>query len=113
MEKLERDKILFNHVSVKIQKGQKLKGHELQEWIKNNFLNLQQKEHDDIQYWFRRRNNMRILTLILWPIAQVPLYTYFKRYRYVGNFRSLLLSGLIYGGAAFLLNYRPTSQLYQ
>ena len=111
LKKIEKEKWIFDLISIKIRKEVPLSNGEVQEWTRKNFFNFTDEEQEDILYWFRRRNNMRIFLLITWPISQIPVYTYLKKYKGFKNLASITLSTIFVFIPAMLLNYLPQRRL--
>lgn len=59
----------FESVALQIRKGVPLDSIQAQVWVRHNFLNFREKEKDEIIEMFRRRNNMRLFLIILFPVA--------------------------------------------
>lgn len=92
LKKAEKERIAFEMTALKIRKGKPLTNMQAQEWVRYNFLNFKNKEKDEVIDLFKRRNNMRLFILIMFPVIWVPSYGYFKRYRAGGTQRAFLAS---------------------
>ena len=111
MEKYDRENLRLRKISTRIKKGEDLYYFEKQDWAKYNFENLRQREKEDIIYYFKRRNNMRLFCIIISPLVMVPSYTYFKRYYFKGSIAASTYTAMICFGLSVMLNYIPQKRL--